>query len=30
MNPRQFEIWKAKPHGFESAHYFVIISGKAT
>ena len=27
MNPRQFEIRKAKPHGFEQAHYFVIISG---
>ncbi len=27
MNIRQFEIWKAKPQGFEQAHYFVIISG---
>lgn len=27
MSPRQFEIWKAKPHGFEQAHWFVIISG---
>jgi mRNA-degrading endonuclease toxin of MazEF toxin-antitoxin module len=24
---RQFEIWKAQPAGFESPHYFVIISG---
>jgi hypothetical protein len=23
---RQFEIWKAKPPGFEHAHWFVIIS----
>ena len=23
----QFEIWKAKPEGFGTAHYFVIISG---
>jgi len=23
---RQFEIWKAKPPGFEQAHWFVIIS----
>ncbi len=27
MNPRQFEIWLARPQGFEQAHYFVIISG---
>ena len=27
MNPRPFEIWKAKPPGFEKAHWFVIISG---
>lgn len=27
MNPRQFEIWKAKPAGFETAHWFVISSG---
>lgn len=27
MNPRQFEIWKGKPQGFEKAHWFVIISG---
>lgn len=27
MTPRQFEVWKAKPPGFEQAHWFVIISG---
>lgn len=27
MNPRPFEIWKAKPPGFETAHWFVVISG---
>jgi hypothetical protein len=27
MTPRQFEIWKAKPQGFEQSHWFVIISG---
>ena len=27
MNPRQFEVWKCKPAGFEKAHWFVIISG---
>src|SRR6185312_10044114 len=26
MTLRQFEIWKAKPPGFEQAHWFVIIS----
>ena len=26
MTVRQFEIWKAKPPGFEQAHWFVIIS----
>lgn len=23
----QFEIWKARPEGFGTAHYFVLISG---
>lgn len=23
-----FEIWRAKPEGFERAHYFVILSGQ--
>jgi hypothetical protein len=27
MTPRQYEIWKAKPAGFERAHWFVIVSG---
>jgi hypothetical protein len=27
MNPRPWEIWKAKPPGFEREHWFVIISG---
>lgn len=28
MNIRQWSIWKAKPEGFEKAHWFVIISGQ--
>jgi mRNA-degrading endonuclease toxin of MazEF toxin-antitoxin module len=27
MKPRQWEIWKAKPPGFEREHWFVIVSG---
>jgi hypothetical protein len=27
MTPRQFEIWKCKPEGFQKSHWFVIISG---
>ncbi|MDD5140710.1 MAG: hypothetical protein PHY43_10680 [Verrucomicrobiales bacterium] len=27
MNPRQFDIWKAQPAGFEKPHWFVILSG---
>ncbi|MGB7767419.1 MAG: hypothetical protein WBN22_01000 [Verrucomicrobiia bacterium] len=27
MNVRQWEIWKARPPGFEKDHWFVIISG---
>jgi hypothetical protein len=26
MKIRQWEIWKAKPAGFETAHWFVILS----
>jgi hypothetical protein len=25
MSWRQFEIWKARPHGFERDHWFVLI-----
>ena len=28
MKPRQFEIWKSTPPGFETPHYFVIISSQ--
>jgi mRNA-degrading endonuclease toxin of MazEF toxin-antitoxin module len=28
MKTRQWEIWKAKPVGFEKAHWFVILSGQ--
>ena len=28
MKIRQWSIWKAKPEGFEKAHWFVIISGQ--
>jgi hypothetical protein len=27
MKLRQWEIWKAKPPGFETEHWFVIFSG---
>lgn len=27
MTPRQFDIWKAKPEGFNEPHWFVIVSG---
>jgi hypothetical protein len=27
MTPRQWQIWKARPEGFERDHWFVIISG---
>lgn len=26
MNVRQFEVWKAKPEGFQNDHWFIIIS----
>ena len=26
MNIRQWEIWKTKPQGFETEHWFVIVS----
>jgi mRNA-degrading endonuclease toxin of MazEF toxin-antitoxin module len=28
MKIRQWEVWKAKPPGFEQAHWFVIVSGQ--
>ncbi len=28
MKIRQWEVWKAKPEGFERDHWFVIISGQ--
>ena len=28
MNVRQWEIWKARPEGFERDHWFVVISGQ--
>ena len=28
MKLRPFEVWKARPHGFEKDHWFVIISGQ--
>jgi hypothetical protein len=28
MKVRQWEIWKAKPPGFERAHWFVLVSGQ--
>ena len=28
MKLRQWEVWKAKPEGFERDHWFVIISGQ--
>jgi mRNA-degrading endonuclease toxin of MazEF toxin-antitoxin module len=28
MRIRQWEIWKAKPEGFERDHWFVVISGQ--
>jgi mRNA-degrading endonuclease toxin of MazEF toxin-antitoxin module len=28
MKPRQWDIWKCKPPGFEREHWFVIISGQ--
>jgi hypothetical protein len=28
MNIRQWEIWKAKPPGFEKDHWFAIVSGQ--
>jgi hypothetical protein len=26
MKPRQWEIWKCKPEGFERDHWFIILS----
>jgi mRNA-degrading endonuclease toxin of MazEF toxin-antitoxin module len=26
MNPRPFEVWKTRPPGFETDHWFVIVS----
>src|SRR5438477_7687727 len=28
MNLHQWEVWKAKPEGFNADHWFVIISGQ--
>jgi hypothetical protein len=28
MKIRQWEIWKARPAGFESDHWFVVVSGQ--
>jgi hypothetical protein len=28
MKVRQWEIWKSRPPGFESDHWFVIVSGQ--
>ena len=28
MKVRQWEIWKARPEGFERDHWFVVISGQ--
>jgi hypothetical protein len=28
MKVRQWEIWKARPPGFEKDHWFVIVSGQ--
>ena len=28
MNTHQWEIWKTRPPGFESDHWFVIVSGQ--
>jgi hypothetical protein len=28
MRFRQWEIWKAKPEGFQSDHWFVLLSGQ--
>lgn len=28
MKFRQWEIWKARPHGFEKDHWFIIVSGQ--
>ena len=28
MKFRQWEVWKAKPEGFERAHWFVLVSGQ--
>ena len=28
MNPRQWEVWKSRPPGFEREHWFVIVSGQ--
>jgi hypothetical protein len=28
MKIRQWEVWKSKPHGFQNAHWFVVISGQ--
>lgn len=30
MKLRQWEIWKAKPAGFEAAHFFVLASSQET
>ena len=28
MTPRQWQIWKCRPPGFERDHWFVLISGQ--
>ena len=28
MNLHQWEVWKAKPDGFEKDHWFVLLSGQ--
>ena len=28
MKVRQWEIWKARPNGFQTDHWFVVISGQ--
>lgn len=28
MKIRQWEVWKARPQGFEREHWFVIVSGQ--
>jgi hypothetical protein len=28
MKPRQFEVWKARPEGFQRDHWFVVVSNQ--